>query len=641
MFIGSGRLGFSARPAGRLLARGALAGILVAAVGCSSDITPFFEDASAGVDVGAPPDGVSPWADRGLGVAGSGGAAGADGIPSGGGMGGEGAPLDAAASDGASFSCPDVPTAYVLEIADPYSGVVGDATALLTAAGFNVEPLPLDRDPRSLRGLIFLGSFVSESQPYKDWVVRYPREIYTFVDAANVLVEMTQADQTELRPPFLPNSQSARRTDTDVARLVALDKTHPLLKDVALDAADNLVWQAPRVGWETFGSQNGFQVVLAADRNATSPSLMEGAYAQGRFIMTAMALDKPEGAGPERDAFNQAFFRNLLTYTRDVCLRRPRAVNVTPSEGDGTFGQGAFTLAVLPDTQYYAISYPGIFLAQVSWIAANVANLHIPYVFHLGDIVDQNTALEWERASRAMWLLEGVVPYTVTTGNHDIGPSGSATTRDTLMNQYFSFERTAAWPTFGGAYEAGRLENTYHLFSAGGRDYIVLSLEWGPRDAVIAWADGVMAANPHRYGILVTHAYLNWNDKRYDHNDTASPQDFNPYQYGTPGGVNDGEQLWQKLVRRHAFVMTLNGHVLNDGAGYLASVTDKGNICHQMLSNYQFRELGGEGYMRLLQFEEDGKTVKVFTYSPLYDRILQEPGQNFTFTLDVPVGPAP
>ena len=200
---------------------------------------------------------------------------------------------------------------------------------------------------------------------------------------------------------------------------------------------------------------------------------------------------------------------------------------------------------------------------------------------------------------------------------------------------------TSTWPTFGGAYEVGKMENTYHLFSAGGRDFIVLSLEWGPRDAVVTWADGVMAANPRRYGILVTHAYMNNNDRRYDINDTAHPQDFNPHQYGTAGGVNDGEELWQKLVRKHAFVLTLNGHVLGDGTGYLASVTDKGNTCHQIMSNYQFRALGGEGYLRVMSFQEDNKTIKVQTYSPLYDSFLVEPDQNFTITLDVPVGPAP
>ena len=136
---------------------------------------------------------------------------------------------------------------------------------------------------------------------------------------------MSQADQTEERPPFLPNSQSARRTDVDLGALVALNAEHPLLADVPVDASGNLTWHAPRVGWETFGAQSGFGVLLAANKNAVSPALMEGAYAQGRFILAAMALDKPEGAGPDRDAFNVAFFRNLYKYTRDVCRRQAPA----------------------------------------------------------------------------------------------------------------------------------------------------------------------------------------------------------------------------------------------------------------------------------------------------------------------------
>jgi hypothetical protein len=47
-------------------------------------------------------------------------------------------------------------------------------------------------------------------------------------------------------------------------------------------------------------------------------------------------------------------------------------------------------------------------------------------------------------------------------------------------------------PTFGGAYESGELDNTYHLFSIKGRDFVLLALEWGPHDEVIAWSDEVM-----------------------------------------------------------------------------------------------------------------------------------------------------
>jgi hypothetical protein len=59
-----------------------------------------------------------------------------------------------------------------------------------------------------------------------------------------------------------------------------------------------------------------------------------------------------------------------------------------------------------------------------------------------------------------------------------------------------------------------------------------------------------------------------------------------------------------------------------------------------MLSNYQFRNLGGEGYMRLLEFKPDGKTVQVSTYSPLYDSYLTDADQTHGFTLDWPAVPA-
>jgi 3',5'-cyclic AMP phosphodiesterase CpdA len=298
------------------------------------------------------------------------------------------------------------------------------------------------------------------------------------------------------------------------------------------------------------------------------------------------------------------------------------------------------TLAILPDTQYYSSNFPHVFVAQTSWIAAHAAERSIPYVLQLGDIVDNNSPGQWQRAADALKLLDGVVPYAVVGGNHDYGPGGSAATRDTLLNDYLPYARTAALPSFGGAYEPGKLDNTYHFVALGGRDYIVIALEWGPRDAVVAWADQVMQLHPHHYGILITHAYLYSDSTRYDFSRGPNVP-WNPHMYNTAGGVNDGEELWQKLVRKHAFAFVFNGHVLNEGTGYLASVTDQGNICHQMLSNYQDRRQGGEGFMRLLEFLDDAHTVRVSTYSPLLDAYLDEPGHNFTITLDLPAGPKP
>ena len=53
-----------------------------------------------------------------------------------------------------------------------------------------------------------------------------------------------------------------------------------------------------------------------------------------------------------------------------------------------------------------------------------------------------------------------------------------------------------------------------------------------------------------------------------------------------------------------------------------------------MLVDYQSRELGGEGFLRILEFHPDGKTVQVKSYSPLYDAYMRDSGSQFTFELD-------
>ncbi len=328
-----------------------------------------------------------------------------------------------------------------------------------------------------------------------------------------------------------------------------------------------------------------------------------------------------------------------LSFAAALCLACDDE-RISPFELDAD-GQGrhrgelSAVFVVLPDTQLYSRDHPAVFATQTAWIADNAEALNIRHVFHLGDIVDDATHFEWQRAREAMATLDGVVPYAMVPGNHDYEHWGSSLTRETALGRWFPYEQVAATPTFGGAYERGRVENTYYLFSAGGHEWIALALEWAPRDEVVAWADAVMHEHDDRLGILVTHAYLSNNDRRQDHTDDTLAPTHNPYVYDIPGSINDGEQLWQKLVRRHRFVMTLSGHVLGDGAGYLASRTDVGNTCHQMLSNYQMRPLGGEGYLRILELLPDGLTVDVRTYSPLLDRELTGPEQSFRFELDV------
>jgi hypothetical protein len=280
-------------------------------------------------------------------------------------------------------------------------------------------------------------------------------------------------------------------------------------------------------------------------------------------------------------------------------------------------------VAVMPDTQVYAAKYPKFFEAQTKWIADHRLDRRIACALHLGDITEHNTPNEWEVARRCFGMLDGRVPYVLVPGNHDY----SGTDRKTLLNQYFPVAEMKQRPAFGGVFAEGRLDNSFHLVRIGKQNWIVLALEYGPRDEVVAWANKVLSQYPERLGILVTHAYLFHDSTRFDHK--TKNQRGNPHAWG-----NDGEQLWRKLVRRHRNMMlVVSGHVATGGLGYLASQGEHGNAVHQMLVDYQKSRKGGEAFMRLLEFLPDGKTVQAKSYSPALDRYKTDPQNQFTFTL--------
>ena len=83
--------------------------------------------------------------------------------------------------------------------------------------------------------------------------------------------------------------------------------------------------------------------------------------------------------------------------------------------------------------------------------------------------------------------------------------------------------------------------------------------------------------------------------------------------------------------------MTLHGQALNDGLGRLSSTNDFGDTVHQMLVNYQMNALGGEAFLRLVEFLPDGKTVQVLAYSPLLGTYKTDAQNQFILTLQPPL----
>lgn len=299
----------------------------------------------------------------------------------------------------------------------------------------------------------------------------------------------------------------------------------------------------------------------------------------------------------------------------------------------------SFTIAVLPDTQMYCQAVPEGFYAQTKWLAENKQDRNISAVLHLGDITNRNTPEQWDVAVKAMTQLDGHIPYFMVPGNHDYSAGGSAKDRTTHLNEYFPLAKYKDLPTFGGTYdkEADRMENTYHLFSANGRDFVVIGLEFGPRADVVRWANEVAEKHSDREAILITHAYIYHDETRYNWKKYGAEQKWNPHSYGvakaTDDDVMDGEELWDNLVSKHEnFIMTLNGHVLYDGLGRVTTTTPGGREVPQMLVNFQMKPHGGDGWMRLMEFTSDGK-VHISDYSPTLD-LTNTSSQN-QFVLDL------
>jgi hypothetical protein len=318
----------------------------------------------------------------------------------------------------------------------------------------------------------------------------------------------------------------------------------------------------------------------------------------------------------------------VLNYPEDDITNIPPSpgltVSVSDPDGDSmdvtfygrvTGGQSeSFTIIVLPDTQYYASSYPDIFTSQTEWIVNQKNNKNIVFVTHEGDIVNTATSTtQWQNANTSMSVLDGKVPYNTVLGNHD--HDGRTTTGSTeYYNTYFPVSRFANEPWWGGSYNDN--DNNYQLLTIGGEEFIFLSLDFCPSNDEVQWANDTLKAYSSRKAVLTTHAYLSASANRDVH------------------GAGNTEYLWTDLIRHHPNLhLVLCGHVLGE-----ARRTDDnlaGNPVHQILADYQGRDNGGNGWLRILEFVPAENKIYVKTYSPYLDQY--ETDVDSEFVLDYPM----
>jgi len=94
--------------------------------------------------------------------------------------------------------------------------------------------------------------------------------------------------------------------------------------------------------------------------------------------------------------------------------------------------------------------------------------------------------------------------------------------------------------------------------------------------------------------------------------------------------LNGGKDVWEKLLSQTNNIrLLICGHYAEanenfaDNVGFRTDKNKAGNDVIQMMFNTQalgggLSGNGGDGWLRVLEFMPDGKTVHVITYSPLF-----------------------
>ncbi len=274
-----------------------------------------------------------------------------------------------------------------------------------------------------------------------------------------------------------------------------------------------------------------------------------------------------------------------------------------------------YTFVWMSDTQLYSQAYPEIYLSMTQWIQENLSSYNLCYVFHTGDVINKRTRPEqWAHADAAMGILDGVIPYSIAAGNHDVGRK--KTSYEYFLHSFgeerFAFNTNKVLFYRGGEARAEWLD-------VGTLQFLIIAMGWNPKpDETIAWINELLQENPNRIAILITHNYLQ-----------------------ADGSLSaNGSLLYHRIVLPHPNLrMVLCGHNHN-AVQNTAEIDDNGDEVvdrrvYQLLADYQETENGGNGFMRLLTISEQTKELRVTTYSPYLDQYHCFDPQTDAFTLSI------
>jgi len=282
-----------------------------------------------------------------------------------------------------------------------------------------------------------------------------------------------------------------------------------------------------------------------------------------------------------------------------------------------------FSFAVIPDSQMEVVSPTDPRMKnRTTWLAKQPG---LAFVDHTGDVVNWDTDDHGQMkvAKAAMDVLHDAdIPYSLSIGNHDTeatGPGGSARDpqntyklqRDT--STFNSFFDAADYGDVGGAYEKGKIDNTYSLYTAGGLKWMVLNLEFCARPGAVAWAKEAVASHPDYNVIVSTHSYLNGQG-----NIDQSNQGY---------GDTSGQKLFDQLVSQYPNIkMVFSGHV-----GYAEKArVDTGKNGNKIYSFLTAMHEPKTNPVRMLKVDTSNDSLSTYIYAPYTNKTWGEYSQTIS-----------
>lgn len=332
-----------------------------------------------------------------------------------------------------------------------------------------------------------------------------------------------------------------------------------------------------------------------------------------RFVDNVTAKHRFAVSKADRDALTSAGWRSEgISFYAAPEAGVPTPDAGTPPTDAGNPADPKFSFLVIPDTQQEIVYKPNLFTNRVSWILAQRSSMDIRFVTHTGDMVDWDTPdhIHYVRAADGLQPLNTAhLPYAIAVGNHDtaaVCQGGSACPGNvnanlrntTTYNTYFPASRFEA---LGGQYEAGKMDNAFHTFSAGGVDWLVLNLELWARTGAVDWAKTVLASHPKHNVIFISHSHLTG----------SSTIESSNGGYGN----NSPQYVYDNLLKQYANVrLVFSGHV--GTSGFREDTGVNGNKIYQFLNCFHD---GTTNPTRIVEIDTAANTLNTRVYAPFND----------------------